>query len=130
MQKHPLSRIRLRLRSGLRICVCMSRSRRLRSGGFRWYVNPLAKERRLITFLIRLDTQNERIGDMYVIPSVNRPRLFWIKFDDQWLTRGKRLEDISQFLRVVEEVRVARRKRSVLEGRLYSNVNNTFNPGC
>jgi DNA invertase Pin-like site-specific DNA recombinase len=109
MQKHSLSRIRLRLRSGLLICVCMSRSRRLRSGVFRWYVNPLPNERRLITLLVRLDIQNERIEDMYIIPSVNRPRLFWIKFDDQWLTRGKRLEDVSQFLSVVEEVRVARR---------------------
>jgi DNA invertase Pin-like site-specific DNA recombinase len=109
MQKHPLSRIRLKLRSGLLICVCMSRSRRLRSGVLRWYMNPLAKERRLITLLVRLDTQNEHIEDMYIIPSVNRLRLFWIKFDDQWLTRGKRLEDISQFLRVVEEVWTARR---------------------
>ncbi len=79
MQKHTLSRIRLRLRSGVLICVCMSRSRRLRSGVFRWYVNPLAKEHRLITLFVRLDTQNERIEDMYIIPSVNRTRLFWIK---------------------------------------------------
>jgi hypothetical protein len=37
-----------------------------------------------------------------VIPSVDRPKRFYIKLCDNWLTTGERLVDLSDFCPVVD----------------------------
>lgn len=104
VQSHPLTRVRLQLSSGLLVSLSISRCSRLKSGSLRWYLAPLKRERRLTTFLARLDANNQNIKDMYILPSVDRERLFWLKEQDEWLKRGCRLESLGCFLKVVESV--------------------------
>jgi DNA invertase Pin-like site-specific DNA recombinase len=108
IQGHPLRRIRLRLPSGLVLSVCMSRCFQLKTGNLRWYLAPIKKERRLMTLLARLDAENLCIQDMFILPSVDRRKLFWLKPDDEWLNRGSRLERLCDFFEVVEAVRLQR----------------------
>ena len=108
VQRYALCRPRIRFRSGLLISVTVSRAIRSRNGTVRWLVDPLKGERRLITLLVRLNQANQGIQDLFVVPSVDRPRRFWIKSDDKWLDRGTRLEDLSQFCKIVEAVRLRR----------------------
>jgi hypothetical protein len=72
---------------------------------------PINNERRLITLLARLDTDNQSIQDLFVLPLVDRPKVFWIQRDDKWLERGLRLVSLRNFLEVVEEIRKRRTHR-------------------
>jgi len=105
-------RSRLRLSSGLTVCVIVARSVRLVKQKLRWQVNPVRRERKFITLLALLDATNSSIFDMHVAPNIDHERKFEISMNQSWLNRGKRLSDLSQFCEVVARVQRARRSKS------------------
>jgi DNA invertase Pin-like site-specific DNA recombinase len=100
-------RRRLRLFNRLTVSVLIVRSDLVYKTTRRWMVEPVRHERKFITLLARLDESNRVIVDFYVFPNIDRPKPFQIS--DSWLTRGKRLIDLSRFCEVVDW---ARRKKA------------------
>ncbi|MFI5450272.1 MAG: recombinase family protein [Candidatus Bathyarchaeia archaeon] len=92
-------RSRLRLFNRLTVSVLIVRSELVYKTTRRWIVEPVRHERKFITLLARLDESNRAIVDFHVFPNIDRPKKFQIS--DSWLTRGKRLIDLSRFCEVV-----------------------------
>ena len=69
-------------------------------------VEPVQRERNFITLLARLDESNRAIVDLHVFPNIDRPKKFQIS--DTWMTRGKRLIDLSRLCEVVMQVHCAK----------------------
>lgn len=90
-------RARLRLRNGSHVAVFVCRSVRTWKTVIRWIVDPVKRERNLLTLLARLDTENRSFQDFYVLPSMDRRKRFTITLKDEWLKRGKRLPSLSRF---------------------------------
>jgi hypothetical protein len=98
-------RSRLRLFNRLTVSVLIVRSGLVYKNTRRWIVEPVRHERKFITLLARLDESNRAIVDLFVFPNIDRPKQFQIS--DDWLTRGKRLIDLSRFCEVVASLRPA-----------------------
>ena len=101
-------RTRLRLSSGLIVCVLVARSVRAVKVPRRWQVYSVRRERKFTTLLALLDATNSSIFDMYVVPNMAFEGRFEIYLDHYWLNRGKRLINLSQFCEVVARVQRAR----------------------
>ena len=97
----------LRLKNGTKVSVrfCIRVAHIVRPA---WYVRPVHSERRWTALVALMNCDNSWVEQLLVFRSVPDSRRY-VSSESPWLTRGKRLEDISQFLRVVEEVRTARR---------------------
>jgi DNA invertase Pin-like site-specific DNA recombinase len=99
-------RTRLKLRNGLIVSVLVARTVRVWNHSYRWQVDPAKHERRCITLLARLDTENTDFFDFHVLPNIGRSnRRFHIQQDDAWLTRGIHLKNLAQFCEVVLAMR-------------------------
>ena len=92
-------RSRLRLFNRLTVSVLMVRSALVYKTTRRWMVEPVQRERKFITLIARLDESNSAIVDLHVFPNIDHPRPFQIS--EAWLTRAKRLIDLSHFCEVV-----------------------------
>lgn len=90
-------RSRLRVRQGLIVSVIVARSIKIWKETVGWQIDPVRHERKYVTLLARLDTENQAFLDFYVLPYIDRPRRFHIRMMDSWLERGVRLEDLSFF---------------------------------
>jgi len=99
-------RSRLRLFNRLTVSVLIVRSQLVYKTTRRWIVEPVRRERKFIKLLARLDESNRDIVDLHVFRNIDHPRQFQIS--DAWLTRGKRLIDLSRFCKVVAQVQRAR----------------------
>jgi DNA invertase Pin-like site-specific DNA recombinase len=97
-------RSRLQLRGGLTVSVLVARSMRAWKDTYCWQIDPVRHERNCVTLLALLDEGNQRFLGYHVLPSIDRPRRFHIRHDDAWLHRGLRLDDLSTFCTVVEQV--------------------------
>ncbi|MGH9545246.1 MAG: recombinase family protein [Terriglobales bacterium] len=97
-------RKRLRLRTGRQISVLVARAVRPWIGETRWQVDPVLKERRLVTLLVRLDVHNRAVQDLFVLPKIDRTTRFTVRLDDGLLCTGQRLERLSEFRWVVNRV--------------------------
>jgi hypothetical protein len=99
-------RTRLYLSNRVMVSVVVSRTEKVWKDTRNWVIEPTRHERKLITLVARLGNTNRTILDLRVFPNIGRS----VKFDlsDSWFARGKPLTDLSEFLRVVEEVRKAR----------------------
>ncbi len=102
-------RSRLRLRGGLIVSVLVARSVRAWKNTFCWQIDPVRHERKYVMLLARLDKENRSVLDFHVMPSIDRLRRFHIRLDDLWLSRGLRLNDLSEFCTRVRQVRSANR---------------------
>jgi DNA invertase Pin-like site-specific DNA recombinase len=102
-------RTRLRLRSGLIVSVLVTRSIRAWKEAVRWQVDPVQHEMKYVTLLARLDEENRCFLDYHVLPSIDRPKRFYVRHDDTWLDRGIRLDDFSEFCAGVAQVHRNRR---------------------
>jgi DNA invertase Pin-like site-specific DNA recombinase len=100
-------RSRLLLYKRFMVSVLISRTDRVWKETRNWVIEPVSRERKFPTLVARLDNTNRTILDLHVLANINRSGKFALS--ESWLARGKRLTDLSQFLRVVEEVRKARR---------------------
>jgi hypothetical protein len=103
------SRSRLRLFNRLTVSVYVVRSALIYKNNRRWFVETVRNERNFITLMARLDENNHAILDLHVLPNINRTKTFQLSLNDSWLTRGKRLTELSQFLNVLERIRANRR---------------------
>jgi hypothetical protein len=105
----------LRLKNGTKISVrvCIRVAHIARPA---WYVRPVLTERQWTALIVLMNCDNSGFEQLLVFGSMSDSGRY-VSSESPWLTRGKRLEDISQFLRVVEEVRAARRlmKRRALK---------------
>jgi DNA invertase Pin-like site-specific DNA recombinase len=107
VRRGALWRSRLRLFNRLTVSVHIVRSEMVWKTTRRWIIEPAQNERKFITLLGRLDENNRTIIDLHVLPNINCPKK--IQVGDAWLSHGKRLTDLSQFCKVVEQVRLAKR---------------------
>jgi hypothetical protein len=97
-------RPQLRLSSGLVVSILLARSRRIRSNALRWMVDPAWDERNCVTLLARLHEDNRSFLDFHILPGVDRSKVFRLSSIDTWLSRGKRLSELSHFCDVAESV--------------------------
>lgn len=102
-------RSRLRLRGGLIVSVLIARSIRAWKETFCWEVEPAVHERKCTTLLARLDRENQRVLDYYVLPNIDRQKRFRIRDTGGYLNRGLHLSDLSEFCTLVAKVRSARK---------------------
>jgi DNA invertase Pin-like site-specific DNA recombinase len=98
-------RSRLRLWDGLPVSVLIARSIKVWKQTVRWQIDPVWHEHEVTTVLARLDHENRSVFDLYVFPSIYRRKRFWISQTDNWLARGLRLNDLSDFCAAVRLVR-------------------------
>jgi len=87
----------LRLRSGKIISVLIARSIKTWKETVRWQIDPVRQERKYVTLLARLDSENQAFLDFHVLPNIDRLRRFHIRLTDSWLERGLRLAELSGF---------------------------------
>ena len=102
--QHGRRRTQLRLQSGCRVEVVISRSVRPWKKTVRWLVHLVPHGSQVVTLLARLNPENTAFQDFHVIPSVHRFKCFYIRLYDKWLTTGERLGDLSDFCSVVDAV--------------------------
>jgi len=103
-------RPRLRVTRGPMISVVVARPARMAGGTLCWLADPPRHERRLITFLARLNPTQPSFQDFHVLPNIDRKKRFSIRRDDEWLKRGQPLPRLSDLLDVVEQVRESRKR--------------------
>ena len=105
-------RSRLRMTSGKIVSVLIARSIKAWKETVRWQIDPVRHERKYVTLLARLDSQNRTFLDYHVLPDIDRPKRFHIRMKDTWLNRGLRLNDLSAFCTVVGQVCSAKKQDS------------------
>jgi len=97
-------RTRLRFRTGRQISVLFSRSVRPWKDAIRWQIDPISRERRFVTLLVRLDINNQSIQDFYVMPNIEHRNRFTIKMKDAWLDRGELIPSLANFCDALRRV--------------------------
>ena len=95
---------RLRFSSGTVVSVLIGRAIRVWKEAIRWQVEPHPCERRLVTLLARLNENNSAFLDYHVLPRMEGRTRFRLRLKDPWLKQGKRLDDLSELRRVVEQI--------------------------
>jgi hypothetical protein len=98
-------RSRLKLTNGLTVSVLIARKVQTSKNAERWRVDPVQRERRLVTLLARLDRQNSYFKDFHLFPNMDRHNRFDLTLRDSWLRRGKRLAGLSHFCDAVTGIR-------------------------
>lgn len=101
-------RSRLRLKNGLIVSVLIVRCIKVWTSTVRWQIDPIKRECKYVTLVARLDEQNGSIMDLHILPRMDRRGRFRISQNDPYLQRGIRLDSISDFCRVIEQVRAIR----------------------
>lgn len=95
---------RLRFSSGTVVSVLIGRAIRVWKEAIRWQVEPHLHERRLVTLLARLNENNSAFLDYHVLPGVEGRTRFRLHLKDPWLKKGKRLQDLAELRRAVEQM--------------------------
>jgi DNA invertase Pin-like site-specific DNA recombinase len=103
-RKEPLGRPVLFFRDGLRVAAVIVPSTKTPLGKLRWTVPALRAAGSDVTLLCRCNATGDAFQDLYLVPSVDSPRVVRIKEIDDWLKRGKRLTDLSKLRRVADSL--------------------------
>jgi DNA invertase Pin-like site-specific DNA recombinase len=98
-------RTQLRLQTGEFVSVLIARAAPYRAKTLRWIAQPVAYEQHYMTLVARLDQENRSFMDFYVLPTLDKPKRFVLHDQDAWLSRGKQLVGLTEFLKVVAEIR-------------------------
>jgi DNA invertase Pin-like site-specific DNA recombinase len=101
-------RSRLRVRNSVTVSVLLARHVTIWKNTVGWLVDPIARERKLITLLARLNMKNDAFLDFHILPSVDRKKRFLIRLKDPWLTRAERLPELEAFPEVISRMRAMR----------------------
>jgi DNA invertase Pin-like site-specific DNA recombinase len=108
-------RKRMRTRTGRHVSVLVARAIRPWEDEIRWRVDPVLKERRFVTLLVRLDIENKSVQDFYMLPKIDRRTRFTVRINDKWLCTGEHLESLSEFpcalSRLLQNLNDRRRKK-------------------
>jgi len=108
-------RERLKLRGRFIVSVVVARSVRTWGKTIAWVIDPVRNERRHVTLLARLDLENRSLLDLHLLPNIERPKRFFIRLRDQWLSRGERLSRLDEFCSAATralETRQSKKQRS------------------
>jgi hypothetical protein len=100
----------LHVKNSRMISVVVARPVRMAGGTLCWLADPRRHERRLITFLARLNPTEPSFQDFHILPNIDRKKRFSIRPNDEWLKRGEPLWKLSHLLDVVEQVRKGRKR--------------------
>ena len=95
-RKEPFGRPTLYFRNGLRIAVVVVPTVKTPLGSLRWTVPALRALGSDITLLCRCNEAGNAFQDLYLVPSVNDCGWVRIKENDPWLSRGKKLVNLSK----------------------------------
>jgi hypothetical protein len=93
------------------VSVLVARSIKLWKETVGWQIDPVWHERKYVTLLARMNTENQAFLDFYVLPHIDRPGRFQIRITDSWLERGVRVEKLSAFHDRVRHVAQSRKIR-------------------
>jgi DNA invertase Pin-like site-specific DNA recombinase len=104
-RKEPFGRPVLYFRDGLRVAVVVVPTTKTPLGKLRWIVPALRALGSDVTLLCRCNEAGDAFHDLHLVPSVN-DRTCWvrIKENDPWLSRGKKLVNLSQVRRIASLV--------------------------
>jgi DNA invertase Pin-like site-specific DNA recombinase len=97
-------RSRLRVRNGVTVSVLLARHVTIWKNTIGWLVEPVERERKLITLLARLNVTNDAFLDFHILPSIDRKKRFLIRVKDKWLARTSPLPQLAAFMDVVRHV--------------------------
>ena len=94
----------LRLRDGRVVSVLLAASVNERKPRMTWRVEPVWHEWDQITLLARLDRGNLSFFDFHVMPSMDHRAGFYLRVDSDWLRKGLRLGNLSDFCTVMADL--------------------------
>jgi DNA invertase Pin-like site-specific DNA recombinase len=100
VRKGSIGRPLLCFRNGLRVSALVCPFFKTPLGNLRWNVPRLSADQSDVTLLCRCNLTGDAFHDLYLVPSVETPRVVRIKEDDHWLKCGKRLTDLTKLRRV------------------------------
>lgn len=92
------------LHSGLSVSVLVAQSVNLAKNHMTWRIIPVGQESDMVTLLARLDKNNYSFFDFHVVPNIDRRAEFYVREDSEWLERGQRLTDLSDFSATVSHM--------------------------
>ena len=95
---------RLFLQSGLSVSVTVAPSVNLAKNHMTWRINPVWHEWDMVTLLARLDKANLSFFDFHLMPNIDRRAEFYVQETSEWLKRGLRLSDLSDFCSIVAHI--------------------------
>ncbi|MGA8409033.1 MAG: recombinase family protein [Candidatus Acidiferrales bacterium] len=95
---------RLRFSNGTVVSVMIGRAIRVWKETIRWQIDPHPHERGLVALLARLKEGNGGFLDYHVLPRMEGGTRFRLRLKDAWLKQGKRLQDLSELRRAVEQM--------------------------
>jgi DNA invertase Pin-like site-specific DNA recombinase len=95
-RKEPFGRPTLYFRDGLRVAVVVVPTIKTPLGKLRWTVPALRALGSDVTLLCRCNEAGDAFHDLYLVPSVNDCGWVRIKENDPWLSRGKKLVNLSK----------------------------------
>lgn len=97
---------------GLLVSVHLCRCLRRRDGQAYWFLRTVRRERNCIALIIRLNTSNKSILDMFIVSDTRRPLSYRLTMGDPYLRRGEELRSMADFLDVVQHVNGKRKHRA------------------
>jgi DNA invertase Pin-like site-specific DNA recombinase len=98
-------RPRLQLPNGLLISVYVLPCFKIESGDIRWLLQVVPRERELITFIARLNVNNDDFQDFFMLPNLLGRTGWTLTFLDQGLKAGERVVRLSDFATLAKEMR-------------------------
>lgn len=103
VKKNNRWRDKLRLADGRSISVMVVRSIRAWKETVRWVLDPHPYERRFMTLVARLNSNNDGFLDFHLMPRIERRSRSWLKLNDPWLKGGKRLDELVTLHLAIQE---------------------------
>lgn len=105
----PAGRPFLRLDDGCTVSVLACKTVLTPRGNLRWYLIPFRNERENVTLVCRLNAQNTAFHSLFLFPRIDIQTYHRLKENDPWWAGGERLNDLSCFYTIVNDVRYPRR---------------------
>jgi len=94
----------LRLWKRVTVSVLVTRTVKLWKDTVLWRVEPKPDERKFVTLLARLDSENSAFFDFHVLPNADRPKRYHLREDDAWLNYGQRIAHLGELCQAVGRI--------------------------
>ena len=91
----------LRMRNDLTVAVQVARSVRTWKAVIRWRIDPVPREARFVTLLVRLNPRNDAFLDFHVFQALGIENRYFMSLKDAWLKGAERLPSLAQFCEAV-----------------------------
>jgi len=95
---------RLRFPNGLLVSVYILHCFKTKAGEIRWLLNAVPRERVCVTFVARVNMDDDGFQDYFVLPNLQGRTRWTLTRDDSGLKAGRRLSTLSEFTSVVNDV--------------------------